>query len=158
MTGREMEAQRREIFGARVGYCDLCGAAAPLTELREIDGGPMAYGADFEPTVICQGCLERIYKGELEKRPKIERKVYRILTLGMKATGKSSLTLKWANPLVDLGTGRAGYAIRRARLRGLRGGRAPYGCNQTSIATEASSTTQWVKPAFAAMSSMSLRL
>jgi hypothetical protein len=30
--------------------------------------------------------------------------VYRILTLGMKATGKSSLTLKWANPLVDLGT------------------------------------------------------
>ncbi|HLT18746.1 MAG TPA: hypothetical protein VKZ96_04735 [Thermomicrobiales bacterium] len=66
MTGREMEAQRREIFGARVGYCDLCGAAAPLTELREIDGGPMAYGADFEPTVICQGCLERIYKGELD--------------------------------------------------------------------------------------------
>jgi peptidoglycan hydrolase CwlO-like protein len=27
------------------------------------------------------------YKAELEKRPKIERKVYRILTLGMKATG-----------------------------------------------------------------------
>lgn len=44
------------------------------------------------------------HKGELERRPKIERKVYRILTLGMKATGKSSLTLKWANPLVDLGT------------------------------------------------------
>jgi hypothetical protein len=44
------------------------------------------------------------HKGELEKRPKIERKVYRILTLGMKATGKSSLTLKWANPLADLGT------------------------------------------------------
>ena len=44
------------------------------------------------------------HKGELEKRPKLERKVYRILTLGMKATGKSSLTLKWSNPLVDLGT------------------------------------------------------
>ncbi|MDI1442491.1 hypothetical protein [Polyangium sp. 6x1] len=44
------------------------------------------------------------HKTELEKRPKIDRKVYRILTLGMKATGKSSLTLKWSNPLVDLGT------------------------------------------------------
>lgn len=41
---------------------------------------------------------------ELKLRPKVERSVYRILTLGMKATGKSSLTLKWANPLVDLGT------------------------------------------------------
>ncbi|MRG96386.1 GTPase domain-containing protein [Polyangium spumosum] len=43
-------------------------------------------------------------KVELEKRPKIESKVYRILTLGMKATGKTSLTLKWSNPLTDLGT------------------------------------------------------
>lgn len=44
------------------------------------------------------------HKGELEKRPIVDRKIYRILTVGMKATGKSSLTLKWANPLVDLGT------------------------------------------------------
>lgn len=44
------------------------------------------------------------FKAELERRWKLDRKVYRILTLGMKATGKSSLTLKWANPLVDLGT------------------------------------------------------
>lgn len=44
------------------------------------------------------------HKGELEKRPTVERKIYRILTVGMKATGKSSLTLKWSNPLVDLGT------------------------------------------------------
>jgi len=43
-------------------------------------------------------------RSELEKRPSVERKIYRILTVGMKATGKSSLTLKWANPLVDLGT------------------------------------------------------
>ncbi len=43
------------------------------------------------------------HKAELAKRPKIERKIYRILTLGMKATGKTSLTLKWSNPLVDLG-------------------------------------------------------
>ncbi len=44
------------------------------------------------------------HKAELEKRPIVDRKIYRILTVGMKATGKSSLTLKWANPLVDLGT------------------------------------------------------
>jgi GTPase SAR1 family protein len=44
------------------------------------------------------------HKGELDKRPVVDRKIYRILTVGMKATGKSSLTLKWANPLVDLGS------------------------------------------------------
>jgi hypothetical protein len=43
-------------------------------------------------------------RAELEKRPKLERKVYRILTIGIKATGKTSLTLKWSNPLTDLGT------------------------------------------------------
>ncbi|MDI1450447.1 hypothetical protein [Polyangium sp. 6x1] len=42
-------------------------------------------------------------RAELEKRPKITRKTYKILTLGVKATGKTSLTLKWANPLIDLG-------------------------------------------------------
>ena len=42
-------------------------------------------------------------RAELEKRPKITRKTYKILTLGVKATGKTSLTLKWANPLTDLG-------------------------------------------------------
>jgi hypothetical protein len=42
-------------------------------------------------------------RDELERRPKIARKTYKILTLGIKATGKTSLTLKWANPLVDLG-------------------------------------------------------
>ena len=43
------------------------------------------------------------YRAELEKRPKVTRKTYKVLTLGMKATGKTSLTLKWSNPLVDLG-------------------------------------------------------
>ncbi|WP_438018935.1 hypothetical protein WMF18_07565 [Sorangium sp. So ce315] len=44
------------------------------------------------------------YKAELDSRPKITQKRYKILTLGIKWTGKTSLTLKWANPLVDLGT------------------------------------------------------
>lgn len=42
-------------------------------------------------------------RAEMEKRPKVVRKTYKILTLGMKATGKTSLTLKWANCLTDLG-------------------------------------------------------
>jgi hypothetical protein len=42
-------------------------------------------------------------RAELEKRPKVSRKTYKVLTLGMKWTGKTSLTLKWANPLTDLG-------------------------------------------------------
>lgn len=45
----------------------------------------------------------RCLRAELEKRPKVTRKTYKILTLGIKATGKTSLTLKWANPLVDIG-------------------------------------------------------
>jgi hypothetical protein len=44
------------------------------------------------------------HKTELETRPKTDRKVYKILTLGIKASGKSCLTLKWANPRVNLGT------------------------------------------------------
>ncbi|EYF00161.1 hypothetical protein [Chondromyces apiculatus] len=42
-------------------------------------------------------------RAELEKRPKITQKRYKILTVGVKWTGKTSLTLKWSNPLVDLG-------------------------------------------------------
>jgi len=48
--------------------------------------------------------LVRSLEAEIERRPRITRKTYRILTLGVKATGKTSLTLKWANPLTDLGT------------------------------------------------------
>jgi len=43
-------------------------------------------------------------RAELDKRPKVTRKTYKVITVGMKWTGKTSLTLKWANPLVDLGT------------------------------------------------------
>lgn len=40
---------------------------------------------------------------ELEKRPTVSRRIYRILTLGISGTGKTALTLKWSNPLFDLG-------------------------------------------------------
>lgn len=40
---------------------------------------------------------------ELQKRPRVTRRVYRILTLGISGTGKTALTLKWSNPLFDLG-------------------------------------------------------
>ncbi len=42
-------------------------------------------------------------RAELDRRPRVTRKTYKIVTVGMKWTGKTSLTLKWANPLVDLG-------------------------------------------------------
>jgi hypothetical protein len=42
-------------------------------------------------------------RSDLATRPRITRKIYKILTLGVSSTGKTSLTLKWANPLVDLG-------------------------------------------------------
>lgn len=43
------------------------------------------------------------YKAELARRPKIQKRTYKILTLGVSGTGKTALTLKWANCLVDLG-------------------------------------------------------
>jgi hypothetical protein len=43
------------------------------------------------------------HRAELNRRPLLTRKAYKILTLGVKATGKTSLTLKWSNPLIDLG-------------------------------------------------------
>jgi len=43
------------------------------------------------------------FQHELEKRPKMTRRVYRILTVGISGTGKTALTLKWSNPLFDLG-------------------------------------------------------
>ncbi|MFT3774703.1 MAG: hypothetical protein QM820_55840 [Minicystis sp.] len=44
------------------------------------------------------------FRLELEKRPKVTRKTYKVLTLGISGTGKTALTLKWANPLTDLGS------------------------------------------------------
>ncbi len=43
------------------------------------------------------------FRQELEKRPRVTRRTYKILTLGISGTGKTALTLKWANPLTDLG-------------------------------------------------------
>jgi GTPase SAR1 family protein len=41
---------------------------------------------------------------EMKERPKIEKEVYKIVTVGVPKSGKTSLTLKWANPIFDLGT------------------------------------------------------
>jgi len=59
---------------------------------------------------------------ELKKRPTVTRKVHKIFAFGVKGTGKTSLTLKWANPLVHLGsiepTRKARYerVVSRARV------------------------------------------
>ncbi|AKT42950.1 GTPase domain-containing protein [Chondromyces crocatus] len=44
------------------------------------------------------------HREQLATRLTRVRRTYRVLTMGVKYTGKTSLTLKWANPLVDLGT------------------------------------------------------
>lgn len=41
-------------------------------------------------------------KDELETRPRFDRAVYRIATLGVSGSGKTALSLKWANPLFEL--------------------------------------------------------
>lgn len=43
-------------------------------------------------------------RDQLEQRPYITRRIYKVLTVGVRSTGKTSLTLKWANPLINLGT------------------------------------------------------
>lgn len=45
--------------------------------------------------------LERLRK-ELARRPQFRQQVYKIVSIGMPKTGKTSLTLKWANPLWEL--------------------------------------------------------
>ncbi len=47
------------------------------------------------------GELERLRK-ELARRPQFRQQVYKIVSIGMPKTGKTSLTLKWANPLWEL--------------------------------------------------------
>ncbi len=45
--------------------------------------------------------LERLKK-DLARRPQFRQQVYKIVSIGMPKTGKTSLTLKWANPLWEL--------------------------------------------------------
>lgn len=82
-------------------------AASLAVSNRELQANVTALEAENKKKIGWLDAMEEElnwHKAELEKRPKLDRKVYKILTLGMKATGKSSLTLKWSNPLVDLGT------------------------------------------------------
>lgn len=42
-------------------------------------------------------------RGELDKRPRVLKKKYNIMTLGLESTGKKSITLRLADPRFDLG-------------------------------------------------------
>ncbi|MDI3290291.1 hypothetical protein [Polyangium sp. 15x6] len=101
VLGMRASKLTEELEAAEMKHQSLAGAN------RELQAQVTSLDADNKKKI---GWLDHMeeelnwHKGELEKRPKLERKIYRILTLGMKATGKSSLTLKWSNPLVDLGT------------------------------------------------------
>lgn len=71
-------------------------ALARMSELEEQDRQKAEWLDNYEKEIEWA-------RTELEKRPKIVRKTYKILTLGISGTGKTALTLKWANPLTDLG-------------------------------------------------------
>lgn len=71
-------------------------ALARVSELEEEDRKKADWLDNYEKEIEWA-------RAELEKRPKIVRKTYKILTLGISGTGKTALTLKWANPLTDLG-------------------------------------------------------
>jgi hypothetical protein len=94
-----------------VGYSQQCsllgGRIAALESERRILETKLLVALDEDKRKI--GWLDtldediKVLQAELKKRPKIVRKTYKIITFGVKATGKTSLTLKWANPLINLG-------------------------------------------------------
>jgi len=94
---RELEASQRNVA---VLQGNVQALSSRLVALQEVDA----------KNVGLLGLLEHAEKhiakleADLDERPAITRKTYKILTLGVKATGKTSLTLKWSNPLIDLGT------------------------------------------------------
>ena len=103
-----LKAQLRDVQTAYGSLCDtrsqvalLSGRHAALTSrLEEVQG-------DNQRKAEWLDNLEKEnewFRQELEKRPRVTRRTYKILTLGVSGTGKTALTLKWANPLTDLGT------------------------------------------------------
>jgi hypothetical protein len=105
--GRQLEAARKRVADAEDAAHDagrereeacqrLLEANRALDEARREDEKKTGW-LDHQQEEI------NWLRAELEARPRITRKTYKIVTLGMKSTGKTSLTLKWANPLVDLG-------------------------------------------------------
>lgn len=100
-AGNHDEATRIEIDRQRRTINDLQKAAQEIQ--RALDE---ASAEDKRKTGWLDHQEQEItwLRAELEKRPKVMRKTYKILTVGVKWTGKTSLTLKWANPLTDLGT------------------------------------------------------
>jgi len=109
LRGEAVKAQR-SLANASVQLATLHAAGAEFEPVRaqarllakKLDD---AYAEDQQKVGWLDHQQQEIdwLRAELEKRPKVSRKTYKILTLGIKGTGKTSLTLKWSNPLVDLG-------------------------------------------------------
>jgi hypothetical protein len=79
------------------------GGLAPSGDLRQRLADAEADCKSKEELLDTLEQENEFLRHELEKRPQMTRRVYRILTLGISGTGKTALTLKWANPLFDLG-------------------------------------------------------
>lgn len=107
---RRAHRDRVKLRGLEVGCADL-GAVRGELERARIEQHALTRRvedllAEDQRKAEWLDTLEREndwYRQELEKRPKVTRKVYKILTVGISGTGKTALTLKWANPLTDLG-------------------------------------------------------
>ena len=102
---------KQQLEDAQLAYASLRDARAQVDSLRLMQGEAQRQLATVETEdrkkaewLDHQEKEIEWLRQELEKRPKVTRKTYKILTLGISGTGKTALTLKWANPLVDLGT------------------------------------------------------
>ncbi len=101
------EAQLRDVQSAYASLRDtrsqvelLSGRHAALTTRFEEVQGDNLRKAEWLDNLEKEN---EWFRQELEKRPRVTRRTYKILTLGISGTGKTALTLKWANPLTDLG-------------------------------------------------------
>jgi hypothetical protein len=108
MQGRQLKAQLTDahtyIDALRQTKAQLDALRAQQIQLQQ--ALELARGEDRQKSSWLDSQQKDIdwLRHELDSRPKIAQKRYKILTLGVKGTGKTSLTLKWANPLTDLGT------------------------------------------------------
>jgi GTPase SAR1 family protein len=83
---------------------DLAAASAQITSLTQNLAAAQATNATNVGWINNQQREIACLRAEIAGRPRVKRQKYKVITVGAKRTGKTSLTLKWANPLVDLGT------------------------------------------------------
>lgn len=107
-TKRQRDAQAGEAerlrADKRAALDELSRCGAEIARLSALHARLQAELKEKEECLLHLDSDIAWHRAELGKRLPRARRTYRVLTIGVKYTGKTSLTLKWANPLVDLGT------------------------------------------------------